>query len=130
MYLAKIADAQPPESTSSQTPPQSAALQEQYAQSAKAEMAKHHPGFLASKLPFQLNDQQQQREQPMYLQQPQPNQPQVGLRSAAPSGSYQGVQTGLANNFMNIQGNKQDTQKLVLVKAFETLHTDNVRNKA
>ena len=93
-------------------PPQSAVQQEQYLQSAQAEMAKQHPGFLASKLPFQLNDQQQQPQQPIYLQQQQFNQPQVGLRSAAPSGTYQAVQAGLGNNFMNIQGNKQESSEV------------------
>ncbi|XWS50276.1 hypothetical protein CRYUN_Cryun12cG0074400 [Craigia yunnanensis] len=111
MYLAKIADAQP-QSTSSQMLPPSAVQQEQYIQSAQAEMAKHYPGFLASKLPFQLNDQQQQPQQPIYLQQQQLNQPQLGLRFAVPSGTYQGVQTGLGNNFMNIQGNKQDSSEV------------------
>ncbi|XVF53308.1 hypothetical protein PTKIN_Ptkin05aG0089000 [Pterospermum kingtungense] len=112
MYLAKIADAQPQASASSQMPPQSAMQQEQYVQSAQAEMAKHHPGFLASKLPFQLNDQQQQAQQAIYLQQQQLNQPQMGLRSAAPSGTYQGVQAGFGNNFMNIQGNRQDSSEV------------------
>ncbi|XVF51073.1 hypothetical protein PTKIN_Ptkin04bG0155000 [Pterospermum kingtungense] len=41
------------------------------------------------------------------IQQQQLNQPQVGLRSVASSGTYQSMQTGL-NNFMNIQGNKKD----------------------
>ncbi|XVE58287.1 hypothetical protein DITRI_Ditri04bG0158300 [Diplodiscus trichospermus] len=111
MYLAKIADAQPQASTSSQMPPQSAVQQEQHVQSAQAAMAKHHPDFLAPKVPFHLNDQQQQPQQPqqpVYLQQQQLNQPQLGLRSASTSGTYQVMQTGLANNFMNIQGNKQD----------------------
>lgn len=87
--------------------------QEQYVQSAQGEMAKQHPGFLASKLPFQLNDQQQQQaQQPMYFQQQQLIQPQVGLRSAASSGTYQGVQTGFGNNFMNIRGSKQDSSEV------------------
>ncbi|KAL4362221.1 hypothetical protein GQ457_04G013810 [Hibiscus cannabinus] len=133
MFLAKIADAQPQGSTSSQTPQQSTLQQEQHVQSAQAAMAKQHPGFSAPKLPFHLNDQQQQPEQPMYLQQQQPeqpmylqqqqpeqpmylqqqqlNQPQVGLRSAAPGGAYHGVQSGMGNNFMNIQGNRQDTSE-------------------
>ncbi|KAK8686494.1 hypothetical protein V6N13_125518 [Hibiscus sabdariffa] len=111
MYLAKIADAQPQGSTSSQTPQQSTLQQEQHVQSAQAAMAKQHPGFSAPKLPFHLNDQQQQPEQPMYLQQQQLNQPQVGLRTAAPGGAYHGVQSGMGNNFMNIQGNKQDTSE-------------------
>ncbi|XVF12747.1 hypothetical protein REPUB_Repub08aG0146000 [Reevesia pubescens] len=108
MYLAKIADLQPQASTSSQMLPQSAVQQEQHVQSAQAAMAKQHPSFSGPRLPFQLNDQQQQPQQPIYLQQQQLNHPQVGLRSAAPSGTYQGVQSGLGNNFMNIQGNKQD----------------------
>ncbi|XP_022763263.1 GRF1-interacting factor 2-like [Durio zibethinus] len=118
MYLAKIADAQPQASTSSQIPPQSAVQQEQYVQSAQAEMAKHHPGFLSSKLPSPLNDQQQQPQQPIYLQQQQLDQPQVILRSVAPSGNYQGVQTGLGNNFMNIHGNKQDTSEVGAGESF------------
>ncbi|XWS48640.1 hypothetical protein CRYUN_Cryun13aG0093400 [Craigia yunnanensis] len=88
-------------------PPQSAVQQEQHVQSAQAAMAMHHPGFLAPKMPFHLIDQPQQPRQPIYLRQQQLNQ-QVGLRSAAPSGTYHGVQIGLGNNFMNIQGNKQD----------------------
>ncbi|TYH80647.1 hypothetical protein ES332_D03G146100v1 [Gossypium tomentosum] len=119
MYLAKIADSQPQASASasasasSQMPPQSAIPQEQHVQSAQAAMAKQHPCFLAPKLPFHLNDQpqQQQPEQSVYLQQQQFNQPQVGLRSVAPSGTYLGVQTGMGNNFMNIQGNKQDSSE-------------------
>ncbi|KAK8513179.1 hypothetical protein V6N13_032428 [Hibiscus sabdariffa] len=111
MFLAKIADAQPQGSTSSQTPQQSTLQQEQHVQSAQAAMAKQHPGFSAPKLPFHLNDQQQQPEQAMYLQQQQLNQPQVGLRSAAPGGAYHGVQSGMGNNFMNIQGNRQDTSE-------------------
>ncbi|XP_022722925.1 GRF1-interacting factor 2-like isoform X2 [Durio zibethinus] len=104
MYLAKIADAQPPASASSQ----SAVQPEQHVQSAQAAIAKHHPGFLAPKMPLHLNDQQQQPQQPTSLQQQQLNQPQVDFRSVALSGTYQGGQTGLGNNFMNIQGNKQD----------------------
>ncbi|XP_021300890.1 GRF1-interacting factor 3-like isoform X1 [Herrania umbratica] len=112
MYLAKIADAQPQApTTSSQMPPQSAVQQEQSVQSAQAVMAKQHPGFLSPKLPFHLNDQQQQPQQLMYLQQQQLNQPQMGLRSAGSSGTYQGVQSGLSNNFMNIQGIKQDSSE-------------------
>ncbi|KAK8690465.1 hypothetical protein V6N13_073998 [Hibiscus sabdariffa] len=112
MYLAKIADSQPQGSTSSQMPPQSTMQQEQHVQSAQAAMAKQHPGFVAPKLPFHLNDQQQQQpEQPIYLQQHQLNQAQVGLRSAAPGGTYHGVQTGIGNNFMNIQGNIQDSSE-------------------
>ncbi|KAK8656136.1 hypothetical protein V6N13_108695 [Hibiscus sabdariffa] len=141
MYLAKIADAQPQGLTSSQVvswtflwfrinqyafhlseligetlqmPPQSTMQQEQHVQSAQAAMAKQHPGFVAPKLPFHLNDQQQQQqkpEQPIYLQQQQLNQPQVGLRSAAPGGTYHGVQAGIGNNFMNIQGNIQDSSE-------------------
>ncbi|XVF10162.1 hypothetical protein REPUB_Repub07fG0158900 [Reevesia pubescens] len=108
MFLAKIADAQPQASTSSQISPQCAVQQERQVQSAQAAMAKQHPGFLAPKLPFHLNDKQQQPQQPMYLLQRQLNQPQVGLRSAAPSGTYRGGQTGLGNNFMYIQGNNQE----------------------
>ncbi|MBA0754718.1 hypothetical protein Gogos_021947 [Gossypium gossypioides] len=118
MYLAKIADSQPQASASAssqplQMPPQSAIPQEQHVQSAQAAMAKQHPCFLAPKLPFHLNDQPQQPqpEQSVYLQQQQFNQPQVGLRSVAPSGTYLGVQTGMGNNFMNIQGNKQDSSE-------------------
>ncbi|OMO97808.1 SSXT family protein [Corchorus olitorius] len=107
MYLAKIADAQPQASASSQISPQPAAQQEQYAQSAQAAIANQHPGFSAPSVPLQLNEQQQQ-QQPIYLQQQQLNQPQVGLRSATPTGTYQGFHTGLGNNFMNIQGNNQD----------------------
>lgn len=108
MYLARIADAQPQASASSQMPPHYAVQQEQHVQSAQAAIAKHHTGFLAPKMPFHLNDQQRHPQQAMYIQQQQLNQPQVGLRSAAPSGTHQGVQTGLVNNLMNIQGNKQD----------------------
>ncbi|XP_039026480.1 GRF1-interacting factor 2-like [Hibiscus syriacus] len=113
MYLAKIADAQPQGSASSQTPQQPVMQQEQHVQSAQAAMAKQHSGFLAPKLPFHLNDhQQQQPEQSMYLQQQQLNQPQGGLRSAAaPGGTYHGVQAGIGNNFMNIQGNRQDSSE-------------------
>ena len=89
-------------------PPQSAVQQEQHVQSAQAAMAMHHPGFLAPKMTFHLIDQPQQPRQSIYLQQQLLNQPQVGLKSAAPSGTYHGVQTGLANNFMSIHGNKQD----------------------
>ncbi|XP_039065219.1 GRF1-interacting factor 1-like [Hibiscus syriacus] len=114
MYLAKIADAQPQGSASSQMPQQPAMQQEQHVQSSQAVMAKQHSGFLAPKLPYHLNDQQQQQQQPeqtMYLQQQQLNQPQVGLRSAAPGGTYHGVQAGIGNNFMNIQGNRQDSSE-------------------
>ncbi|XP_022737252.1 GRF1-interacting factor 1-like [Durio zibethinus] len=103
MYLAKIADAQPQASTSSQ--------QEQHVHSAQASMNKQNRGFLAPKSAFHLNDQQQQPQLPMYLQQQQLNQPQVGLRSAARCGPYQGMQIVLGNNFMNIERNKQDSSE-------------------
>ncbi|XP_039059019.1 uncharacterized protein LOC120202691 [Hibiscus syriacus] len=102
--------------------------QEQHVQSTQAAMAKQHSGFLAPKLPFHLNDQQQQQpEQPMYLQQQQLNQPQVGLRSAAPGGTYHGVQAGIGNNFMNIQETENIAQNTVRAKASETLLTANAR---
>ncbi|TYJ42117.1 hypothetical protein E1A91_A03G066200v1 [Gossypium mustelinum] len=132
MYLAKIADAQPQASASasSQIPPQSAIPQEQHV-SAQAAMAKQHPCFLAPKLPFHLNDQpqQQQPEQSVYLQQQQFNQPQVGLRSVSPSGTYLGVQTGMGNNFMSIQGNKQDSSEDVGGEGFRKSSSgrDNMR---
>ncbi|TYJ42118.1 hypothetical protein E1A91_A03G066200v1 [Gossypium mustelinum] len=135
MYLAKIADAQPQASASAssqslQIPPQSAIPQEQHV-SAQAAMAKQHPCFLAPKLPFHLNDQpqQQQPEQSVYLQQQQFNQPQVGLRSVSPSGTYLGVQTGMGNNFMSIQGNKQDSSEDVGGEGFRKSSSgrDNMR---
>ena len=53
-------------------------------------MAMQHPGFLAPNMPFHFNDQQRQPQQPIYLQQQQLNQPQVGLRSAASNDTYSG----------------------------------------
>jgi hypothetical protein len=86
--------------------PQATMSQQQHTQ---ATMSQQQPGPFPTKLPFQLNDQQHQRQQQHqshYLQQQQLIQGQMGVR---PSGMFQAMQqqNGLGNNFMGMQS-KQD----------------------
>ncbi|KAI3778210.1 hypothetical protein L2E82_07325 [Cichorium intybus] len=113
MYLAAIADAQPPtqQPSNPQMPPNS------IPQQATNYMQQHQQGGVP-KLPFQLNalrtqDQQQQLLQ-IQQQQQQQLQAQMGLRAGAQNGMlgmHQAMQSALAGNpgsLMDGRGNKQD----------------------
>lgn len=117
MYLAAIADAQPPPSGPSQVPPNSVAQQGNYMQQPQGAMLQQQQGGGIPKLPFQLNalrphDQQQQL---LHFQQQQQQQihSQMGFRPGANNGMHgmhQALQHGLGTSggLMDARGNKQD----------------------
>ncbi|GAV73245.1 SSXT domain-containing protein [Cephalotus follicularis] len=105
MFLAKIADAQQPAPTiPPQMHPQSVMQQEHYMQPSQAVMSQQQQGFFMPKSPLQLNEQQLQQH--------------TGMRSGVSSSIYQGIQSGLGNNFMNARGSKRDGSEAGSVEGF------------
>ncbi|KAL6320398.1 hypothetical protein AAG906_007095 [Vitis piasezkii] len=129
IYLAAIADAQPPAPTvppqvehlsyvqqTLQMPIHHAMQQGHYMQHPQAAAAQQQPGMFGAKLPFQLSDQQQQQQHHLlHLQQQQPIQGLMGMRPIINNGMHQAMQTGLAS---------QMAQRLVLVMAKGSLLLD------
>ncbi|KAL3521703.1 hypothetical protein ACH5RR_019852 [Cinchona calisaya] len=110
MYLAAIADAQPPPSaTPPQLPSSSGAQQGTYVHQAQTTTLQQHHGVPAQKLPFQLNPlrPQDQQHQLLHFQAQQQFQGQAG----ANHGMHQNMQTGLSSssNLMEGRGNKQSS---------------------
>ncbi|XP_034710903.1 GRF1-interacting factor 2-like [Vitis riparia] len=114
IYLAAIADAQPPAPTvPPQMPIHHAMQQGHYMQHPQAAAAQQQPGVFGAKLPFQLSDQQQQQQQQhhlLHLQQQQPIQGLMGMRPIINNGMHQAMQTGLGalSGLMDVRGSKPD----------------------
>ncbi|KAJ4726738.1 GRF1-interacting factor like [Melia azedarach] len=107
MYLARIADAQPqaPKMPSQMSPspspsPHSSMPRENYTLPSQPTTTQQQQGFMASKGPLPLHDQQQQQQHPrVYVQQQQLIAGQMGMRPTSTTSSiYQTMQTGHDNN--------------------------------
>ncbi|KAI9110748.1 hypothetical protein K1719_018186 [Acacia pycnantha] len=124
-FLAKLADAQSqapitPQGQGSQQPHMAMSQQQpdvpmlpldvKDQQQHLLAMSLQQPDFSTSKLPFQLNDQQQQLKQQAFFQQQQLMQGQVNRFPGAKSGSNQSPQTRLG---INLSG-KQDINQIGL----------------
>lgn len=113
MYLAAIADAQPPPPGPSQVPSNSMAPQGSYMQQPQGVMFQQQPGGGVQKLPFQINALRPQDQQQLMQFQQQQMQGQAGFRpgpNAGMHGMHQAQQHGVgtAGGLVDARGNRQD----------------------
>ncbi|CAA3005025.1 GRF1-interacting factor 2-like [Olea europaea var. sylvestris] len=112
MYLAAVADAQPPPGqTSSQVPTSSVASQGNYMQQSQASAVKQQHGAPMAKLPFQVNAlrPQDQQNQLLQFQQQQQMQGHFGIGGGVNNGTHFLMQpggVGSSGSLMDLRGNQ------------------------
>ncbi|CAI9768148.1 unnamed protein product [Fraxinus pennsylvanica] len=109
MYLAAVADAQPPPGQSSQVPTSSVASQGNYTQQTQGSAVKQQHGTPMAKLPFQVNAlrPQDQQNQLLQFQQQQQMQGHFGIGGGVNNGMHFLMQPGVGSSgMMDLRGNQ------------------------